>query len=105
RESHGANAEICPAHARTSGLEPGGPALRTAAPRAHRTLSLLRHRRRAIARRLGTATREESEVHPDSAASGRRRPIARRVRARAATGSAGPSGAAQPPPPAQILPD
>ena len=34
-----------PAHARASRLEPGGPALRTAAPRAHRTLSLLRHRR------------------------------------------------------------
>ena len=34
-----------PAHARASGLEPGGPALRAAAPRAHRTLSLLRYRR------------------------------------------------------------
>jgi hypothetical protein len=45
RESHRANAETCPAHARASRLEPGGPALRTAAPRAHRTLSLLRHRR------------------------------------------------------------
>jgi hypothetical protein len=33
-----------PAHARASGLQPGGPALRTAAPRVHRTLSLLRHR-------------------------------------------------------------
>src|SRR3984893_6439052 len=51
-ESHGANAEPCPAHARASGLDQGGPILRSAAPRAHCTLSLLRHRRRAIARGL-----------------------------------------------------
>ena len=37
---YGANAETCPAHTRAAGLEPGGPALRTAAPRAHRTPSL-----------------------------------------------------------------
>ena len=37
---YGANAETCPAHTRAAGLELGGPALRTAAPRAHRTLSL-----------------------------------------------------------------
>ena len=53
-----ANAETHSAHARTAGLEPGGPAFRTAAPRAHRTLSLLRHRRRAIVRRPEPATRE-----------------------------------------------
>jgi hypothetical protein len=58
RESRGANAETCPAHARASGLEPGGPALRTVVPRAHRTLSLLRHRRRAIARGPEAPTRE-----------------------------------------------
>src|ERR1700736_271465 len=58
RESHGANAETCLAHARASGLEPGGPALRTAAPRAHRTLALLRHWRRAIARGPDAAARE-----------------------------------------------
>jgi hypothetical protein len=38
-------------------------------------------------------------------ASGYWRSIARRVRDRAATGSTGPSSAAQPAPPAQILPD
>src|SRR5271165_4324041 len=58
-----------------------------------------------IARPPEAASRDQSEVHPDSVASGHWRSIARRVRDRAATGSAGPSSAAQPFPPAQILPD
>src|SRR5271165_1501115 len=44
-----------------------------------------------IARPPEAASRDQSEVHPDSVASGHWRSIARRVRDRAATGSAGPS--------------
>ena len=55
RESHGANAETCPAHARASGLEARGPALRTVVPR-----SLYCVTGDAIARGPGAATRERS---------------------------------------------
>ena len=89
-----------------SGLDPGGPALRTAAPRAPRTLSLLRHRRRAIVRRPDAgSSRVIGSPSGLRAVSGHWRSIADRVRDRAATGSAEPSSAAQPSPPGQSLPD
>src|SRR5271166_112796 len=96
--SYCAKAQTCPAHARASGLEPSGLALRTAAhalkalclycvtgdePSPDLLTRLLENNRKSIRIPLPQA-------------------IARRVRDRAATGSAGPSSAAQLPHLAQI---
>ena len=92
-------------HSRSSfwtGARPAGSPHRCATPSS--SSALLRHRRRAIARNPDAATREQSEVHPDCAASRHCRSIACRVRDRAATGSAGLSSAAQTFSPMQILP-
>jgi hypothetical protein len=62
-------------------------------------------RGRAERRESGTPSTSSIKMPDRRDASGYWRSIARRVRDRAATGSTGPSSAAQPAPPAQILPD
>src|SRR5271166_5155575 len=103
--SYCAKAKPCPAHARASGLEPSGPALRTAA-----------HALKALCLYCVTGDEPSPDVLTRPLESNRKfiriplprgtwRSIARRVRNRAATASAGLSSAAQPSPHAQILPD
>lgn len=71
-----------PLHTRAARLESGGRLL--VGPLGHALSLLLRYRRRAISRCPDAAIREQSEVRLDSAASGHRRSIARRLRYRAA---------------------